>query len=156
LDDVWTAAFRALGKAPTGWLAFIPANFGVGILMIWFYARLQSHYGGGPISALRSGLATWAVFWVIPMMSIMPMNLFPNRLLATVIALGFVDVNLAALFHNDAFAIPFQSDTTWINGRHAAPNPRVTRKWSLPVLRPENSLLAYRYAYRSFSSMLFS
>jgi hypothetical protein len=42
-------------------------------------------------------LATWAVFWVIPMMSIMPMNLFPDRLLATVIALGFVDVNLAAL-----------------------------------------------------------
>jgi hypothetical protein len=97
LDDIWTAAFRALGKAPTGWLAFIPANFGVGILMVWFYARLQSHYGGGPISALRSGLATWAVFWVIPMMSIMPMNLFPDRLLATVIALGFVDVSLAAL-----------------------------------------------------------
>jgi hypothetical protein len=34
---------------------------------------------------------------MIPMMSIMPMNLFPDRLLATVIALGFVDVNLAAL-----------------------------------------------------------
>jgi hypothetical protein len=49
------------------------------------------------IRALRSGLATWAVFWVIPMMSIMPMNLFPDRLLATVIALGFVDVNLSAL-----------------------------------------------------------
>jgi hypothetical protein len=97
LDDAWAAAFRALGKAPTGWLTFIPANFGVGILMVWFYARLQSSYGRGPISALRSGLATWTVFWVIPMMSIMPMNIFPDRLLATVIVLGFVDVNLAAL-----------------------------------------------------------
>src|SRR5277367_1710079 len=97
LDDAWTAAFHALGKAPTGWLAFIPANFGVGILMVWFYARLKSRYGGGPISAFRSGLATWAVFWVIPMMSIMPMDIFPDGLLATVIALGFVDVNLAAL-----------------------------------------------------------
>ena len=97
LDDAWTAAFRALGKAPTGWLGFIPANFGVGILMVWFYARLKSRYGRGPISALRSGLATWAVFWVIPMMSIMPMDIFPDRLLATVIVLGFVDVNLAAL-----------------------------------------------------------
>jgi hypothetical protein len=47
LDDAWTAAFRALGKAPTGWLAFIPGNFGVGILMVWFYARLQPHYGPG-------------------------------------------------------------------------------------------------------------
>jgi hypothetical protein len=97
LDDAWTAAFRALGKTPTGWLAFIPANFVVGTLMVWFYAQLQSHYGRGPISVLRSGLATWTIFWVIPMMSIMPMNLFPDRLLATVIALGFVDVNLAAL-----------------------------------------------------------
>ena len=97
LDDAWTAAFRALGKAPTGWLAFIPANFGVALLMVWFYARLRLRYGGGPTTALRSGLAIWAVFWVVPMMSLMPMDIFPNRLLAVVIALGFVDVNLAAL-----------------------------------------------------------
>jgi hypothetical protein len=97
LDAAWTAAFRTLGKVPTGWLAFIPANLTVGILMVWFYARLQSHYGVGPTTAFRSGLATWAVFWVIPMMSLMPMNLFPDWLLATVIALGFVDVNLAVL-----------------------------------------------------------
>jgi hypothetical protein len=30
LNDAWTAAFRALGKVPTGWGAFIPANFVVG------------------------------------------------------------------------------------------------------------------------------
>jgi hypothetical protein len=27
LDDAWSAAFRALGKTPTGWSAFIPGNF---------------------------------------------------------------------------------------------------------------------------------
>ena len=26
-NNAWTAAFRALGKTPTGWGAFIPANF---------------------------------------------------------------------------------------------------------------------------------
>jgi len=31
------------------------------------------------------------------MMSIIPMDLFPNWLLVSVIALGFVEVNLAAL-----------------------------------------------------------
>jgi hypothetical protein len=31
------------------------------------------------------------------MMSLMPMDLFPDKLLAAVIALGFLDVNLAAL-----------------------------------------------------------
>ena len=97
LDDAWTAAFRALGKTPTGWSTFIPANFVVGILMVWLYARLRPRYGRGPKTALRSGLAAWAVFWVIPTMAMIPLDLFPNGLLAIVIALGFVDANLAAL-----------------------------------------------------------
>jgi hypothetical protein len=70
LDDAWTAAFRALGKTPTGWSAFIPANFFVGILMVWLYARLGPKYGGGPKTTLRSGLTVWAVFWLIPLMAI--------------------------------------------------------------------------------------
>ena len=97
LDDAWTSAFRALGKTPTGWSTFIPANFAVGILMVWLYARLRPQYGGGPKTALRSGFAAWAVFWMIPMLAIMPMDLFPNGLLVIVIALGFVDANLAVL-----------------------------------------------------------
>ena len=97
LDDAWTAAFRALGKTPTGWSTFIPANFFVGILLVWLYARLQSTYGRGPKTALRSGLAIWVVFWAIPLMAIVPMNIFPASLLAAAIALGVVDVGLAAL-----------------------------------------------------------
>ena len=70
LDDAWTAAFRALGKTPTGWSTFIPANFFIGILLVWLYARLRPRYGRGPKTALRSGLATWVVFWVIPLMAL--------------------------------------------------------------------------------------
>ena len=97
LDDAWTAAFRALGKTPTGWSTFIPANFFIGILLVWLYARLRPRYGRGPKTALRSGLATWVVFWVIPLMAIVPMDLFPISLLAAAIALGVVDVGLAVL-----------------------------------------------------------
>jgi hypothetical protein len=97
LDDAWTGAFRALGKTPTGWSAFIPANFFVGILMVWLYARLRPRYGGGPKTALRSGLTVWVVFWLIPLMAVVPMDLFPNSLLAIAIAPGFVDANLAVL-----------------------------------------------------------
>jgi len=53
-------------------------------------------YGGRPKTALRSGLAVWIVFRVVPMMA-MPMDLFPKGLLAIVIALGLADANLAAL-----------------------------------------------------------
>ena len=97
LNNAWTAAFRALGKTPTGWGAFIPANFFVGLLMVWFFARLRLHHDEGVISALKSGLGIWAVFWFIPMMAMMPMDLFPNWLLVSVFVLGFVEVNLAAL-----------------------------------------------------------
>jgi hypothetical protein len=93
LDDAWTSAFRALGKTPTGWSIFIPSNFVVGLLMVWLYARLRPRYGAGPKTALRSGLAAW----VVPMLALMPMDLFPNSLLAIVIALGLVDANLAVL-----------------------------------------------------------
>ncbi len=97
LGDAWTAAFAALGKIPKGWSTFIPSNFAVGILMVWLYAQLRRRYGGGSKTALRSGLAIWVVFWVIPMLAIMPLDLFPNSLLAIVIALGLVDANLAVL-----------------------------------------------------------
>ena len=97
LDEAWTAAFRALGKTPAGWSTFIPANFVVGILVVWFYACLRPRYGAGPKTALRAGLSAWAVFWVIPTMALVPLELFPNYLLFLVIALGLVDANLGTL-----------------------------------------------------------
>jgi len=56
LDDAWTATFRALRKAPKVWLAFMPANFAVRILMVWFYAQLRSRYSGGPMSDFEIGI----------------------------------------------------------------------------------------------------
>jgi hypothetical protein len=97
LDESWTAAFRALGKTPTGWATFIPANFLVGILMVWLYARLRPLYGVGRKTALRVGLATWVIFWVIPLLAMAPLELFPNHLLFIAIALGLADANLGAL-----------------------------------------------------------
>jgi hypothetical protein len=97
LDQAWTAAFGALGKTPTGWATFIPANFLVGILMVWFYARLRPRYGAGPKTALRIGSAAWMVFWVIPLMAMVPLELFPNDLLFMAIGLGVIGANLGAV-----------------------------------------------------------
>jgi hypothetical protein len=74
-----------------------PANFVVAVLMVWIYAQLRARYGGGARSTLKSGLAIWAVFWFIPMATIMSMDIFPAWLLTAVIVLGFVEVNLGAL-----------------------------------------------------------
>lgn len=97
LDEAWTAAFRALSKTPTGWATFIPANFLVGILMVRLYARLRPLCRPGPTTALRAGLAVWVVFCVVPLMAMVPLELFPNGLLLVAIALGLVDANLGAL-----------------------------------------------------------
>ncbi len=97
LQDRWTAAFAALGKRPTGWATFIPANFLVGFFTVWLYARLRPRYGPGPRTAVRAGLAMWAVFWVIPTMALVPLELFPNQLLFLIIAGGLINANLAAL-----------------------------------------------------------
>jgi hypothetical protein len=91
LDAQWTAAFAALGKTPTGWTTFIPANFLVGVISVWAYARMSPNYGPGPKTAVRAALAVWVVFWVIPEMALQPLNLFPASLLFTVIAVGLLD-----------------------------------------------------------------
>jgi len=91
LRDAWTAAFNALGKNPTGWSMFIPANFLVGIFGVWGYALLRRRYGPGVKTALRAGLALWIVFWIIPIMGLQPLDLFPNNLLFSVIAIGLLD-----------------------------------------------------------------
>jgi hypothetical protein len=97
LQERWTAAFAALGKHPTGWTTFIPANFLVGFFTVWLYARLRPRYGPGPRTALRAGLAMWIIFWVIPTLALVPLELFPNQLLYLIIAGGVINAHLAAL-----------------------------------------------------------
>ena len=97
LHERWTAAFAALGKHPAGWEMFIPANVFVGIFTVWLYSRMRPRYGPGPRTAIRAGLAIWAVFWVIPILALVPLELFPNELLLLVIAGGVINANLAAL-----------------------------------------------------------
>jgi len=88
LGPQWKAAFAALGKTPTGWATFIPSSFLIGVIGIWIYAKFRPNYGPGPLTALRSAVLIWAVFWAIPMMALQPMHLFPNSLIFTTIVVG--------------------------------------------------------------------
>ena len=96
-EPQWAAAFAALGKTPKGWASFIPSNFLVGIIGIWTYAKFLPNYGPGPKTALRSALSIWLVFWVIPMMALQPLDIFPSYLLFATIAVGLLDSILAVL-----------------------------------------------------------
>ena len=97
LDAEWTAAFAAIGKVPKGWEVFIPANFWLGILLVWGYSWFKNHYPSRTGALARATVAGWLIFWVIPMLALMPLDIFPNRLLAMVIAVGAVDGTLAVV-----------------------------------------------------------
>ena len=85
LDKQWTAAFAALGKKPTGWTTYIPSNFLVGSFAVALYAWLLPGCTPTRNSAVLTGIGIWLVFWVIPTMALMPLDLFPNRLLLAII-----------------------------------------------------------------------
>jgi hypothetical protein len=93
LKHAWTRAFAALGKAPTGWTAFIPSNFILAFIGALFYVRVRRT--GRPFwnSVAVTAGAVWLVFWVIPTMALLPLNLFPPWL---VIAFGVIDSDRAA------------------------------------------------------------
>lgn len=91
LDPAWRAAFATLGRTPRGWTAFIPANFWLGILAVAAYRWLAAREGPGPRTLFRAAVAIWIIFWVIPMLAMQPLGLFPNRLLGLTIAVGAVD-----------------------------------------------------------------
>ena len=97
LDARWEAAFHALGRAPKGWSAFIPANFWLGILLIWLFTWFSRHYAARRVALVRTIAVAWLVFWVIPMLALAPMELFPNYLLGLVIVVGAVDGSLGVL-----------------------------------------------------------
>ncbi len=97
LDAEWTQAFAALGKPPMGWSTFILANFLVGIVAVWTYRWLGSIYGRGRRTAIRTAIAIWIIFWIIPILGMQPMSLFPNTLLTGVIGIGIVDGLLGVL-----------------------------------------------------------
>ena len=97
LDERWMRAFAALGKSPMGWNAFVAANFLVGVIAVWTYRWLSRFYGRGAATAIRTAVAIWIVFWVIPILGMQPFDIFPDYLLALVILVGIADACLGIL-----------------------------------------------------------
>ena len=93
LRESWSEAMQALGKpaelTPGAIVMFNIWGFLLGIAAVWLYAAIRPRYGAGPNTAIRAGLATWAIAVFLPNLGNYPLGLFPARLLviATVVAL---------------------------------------------------------------------
>jgi len=94
LRNSWAQAMQALGKpAEVSASAIVTFNiwgFLLGIAAVWIYAAIRPRYGAGPSTAVRAGLAAWALAVFLANLSSYALGLFPVRLLVitAVVALG--------------------------------------------------------------------
>ncbi len=100
LGDMWTEALKALNRPsmdsepPT---FFILLSFALGLLTIWIYAAIRPRFGPGPLTAICAGLIVWALVSLYASAAMMPMNLFPRRLLYYAIVWEFFELPIAAV-----------------------------------------------------------
>src|SRR5215471_10120295 len=65
LREAWGRAMQALGKpadlSAGAIVIFNVWGFLLGIAAVWIYAAIRPRYGAGPGTAVRAGLAAWAL-----------------------------------------------------------------------------------------------
>lgn len=101
LRQAWGHAMQALGK-PTGVSAGAIVMFNVwgfllGIAAVWLYAAIRPRYGQGPNTAIRAGLAAWALAVFLPNLGNYPLGLFPTRLLVISTVVALVEIVVATV-----------------------------------------------------------
>jgi hypothetical protein len=100
MRDEYAAALRALGvRLDAGPALFLPLawSVAVGVISVWLYAAIRPRYGGGPRTAVRAGLAVWALGTATFAISMASLRLFPARLMAAAAAWSLAEVVVAML-----------------------------------------------------------
>jgi hypothetical protein len=98
--QLWEAALSALGRPAAqneSVIYFILLGFGLGLVMIWIYAAIRPRFGPGPMTAICAGLLVWALAYLYSSAGLLPLHLFPRRLLFYSTVWGFFELPIAAL-----------------------------------------------------------
>ena len=69
-------------------------SFVLGIVGVWIYAATSPRYGPGPRTALRAGIAVWAIAFLFPTAGFLGMGAFPRDLIVIGLLTGLVEVCL--------------------------------------------------------------
>lgn len=101
LKGAWGQAMQALGK-PTDLSAGAIAVFNLwgfllGIGAVWIYAAIRPRYGAGRGTAIRAGVAAWALAVFLANLGNYPLGLFPARLLVITAVVALVEIVLGTL-----------------------------------------------------------
>src|SRR5262249_20873403 len=101
LKQAWGQAMQALGKP--GELSAVAIGmfniwgFLLGIAAVWLYAAIRPRYGLGVNTAIRAGIAAWALAVFLANLSNYPLGLFPPRLLVITTVVALVEIVAATL-----------------------------------------------------------
>jgi len=81
-------ALKALGKTmPEGsavMTTWIIWGFVAGIGAVWLYAAIRPRHGAGAATAIRAGIAFWVIGWLLSMIAMENLGIFPISALALV------------------------------------------------------------------------
>lgn len=69
-------------------------SFVLGIVGVWIYAATTPRYGPGPKTALRAGVAVWAISFLFPSAGFLGTGAMPGGLLLIGLLTGLVEVCL--------------------------------------------------------------
>lgn len=97
LGDSWAAALAGIGiqlDVPALALWGV-GSFVVGIVGVWIYVAIRPRYSPGGATALRAGLALWAVTYLYAAIGFMGSGVLPRGLVLGATAWGLVEMALA-------------------------------------------------------------
>lgn len=82
---------------------FVVVGFALGFAAVWTYAAIRSRFGPGPVTAIRAGLAVWAIFYVLGVGSNWLMGIAPTRLYLHTLAYTLIMMLVAAYVGGRAY-----------------------------------------------------
>lgn len=97
--ESWATAQEALGieQGAAAMAVYVIGGFVMGLVGLWLYAAARPRLGAGPATAVKMGLAVWALACLWPIASFMTMGLLPQSLLLISLVWEIVEVPLAIL-----------------------------------------------------------
>ncbi len=102
LRELWEWTLKSLNKAPMGsevfaMVFYVILGFALGIFSVWVYAAIRPRFAPGPATAICAGLIVWFLTSMYSSAVMLPMHLFPRRLLLYSVVWEFVLIPLATV-----------------------------------------------------------
>jgi len=96
LGSHWNIVLRGMGVTvdPAALVLWGIGSFVIGFVGVWIYAASSTRYGPGPRTALRAGLAVWAIAFLVPTVGFMGMGNIPRWLIGIGLLTGLIEVCL--------------------------------------------------------------